>query len=519
MQAFSRLSITVLVLLALVLVGASAADAAGTVTNCSTFGSTGTVGDLAWALQGGGTVTFGCSGTIVVPQITLSQNTVLDGTGQSVTLSGNAANRVLQVDAGVTVALTGITVANGFGDVGGGILNNGTLTLTDSTVSGNTATAGSGGGIRNNGTLTLTSSTVSGNTAPGGGGLANGSFATLTLTNSTVSGNIATGVFGAGGGGILQGRGTVTLTSSTVTRNSAPSGGGIHVTGNLTLANSIIAQQVQGQDCATSGFLITTNQGYNLDSDNTCGLVQATDKPAQNPLLSPLQDNGGPTLTHGLLAGSPAIDAIPNGTNGCGTTITTDQRGAARPSGSNCDIGAFEGTVVTDTDGDGVLDDVDNCPFVANPDQLDSNGDGHGDACVPPGATVDPTTTIGANTSINTGVTIGANSDIGDNVTLGQNTTIGDGTIIGDGTTTNKNSTVGSNAIIGSGVLIGQGAVIGNNVTIDNGAQIGKNVVICDNATIAAGVRVGSDSRIGISAVVSSNVKAGSTVPGTGSCW
>jgi hypothetical protein len=106
MNGFSRLSIAVLVLLALCLTGASAADAAGNVTNCSTFGSSATVGDLAWALQGGGTVTFGCSGTIVVPEIVLSTNTILDATGQSVTVSGNNANRVLFVNSGVTVELS-----------------------------------------------------------------------------------------------------------------------------------------------------------------------------------------------------------------------------------------------------------------------------------------------------------------------------------------------------------------------------------------------------------------------------
>jgi hypothetical protein len=260
---------------------------------------------------------------------------------------------------------------------GGGILNTGTLTLTDSTVSGNTTTGG-GGGIFGDyvdadahSTITLTHSTVSGNTAGAGGGLAifGGS---LTLTHSTVSGNTSTNGLGGGlytsyasnygtlthstvsgntsygyGGGIFN-TGTLTLIHSTVSGNRALCGAGLD-TGEgttLTLTASMVAKNLDGGDCGTqciySGLFISN--GYNLDSDESCSLTAPTDRPGVDPLLGPLQKNGGPTLTHALLPGSPALGAIPWGTNGCGTTQYSDQRRRARPeaAGGACDIGAYE---------------------------------------------------------------------------------------------------------------------------------------------------------------------------------
>jgi hypothetical protein len=120
-------------------------------------------------------------------------------------------------------------------------------------------------------------------------------------------------------------------------------GGGIRNWGTLTFTSSIVAKNPDGEDCSLpSGRVIS--KGYNLDSDGSCQLTAATDHPGVDPLLGPLQDNGGPTLTHALLPGSPAIDAIPWGTNGCGTTHIGDQRWQARPEalGSSCDIGAYE---------------------------------------------------------------------------------------------------------------------------------------------------------------------------------
>jgi hypothetical protein len=125
-----------------------------------------------------------------------------------------------------------------------------------------------------------------------------------------------------------------------------------------------------------------TSHGFNLDGDGTCGLDQMTDLPDTDPMLGALMGNGGPTETHALLAGSPAIDHIPPAdcTDIAGAPVTADQRGVSVPQGAGCDIGAFE-LEEADADGDGITDDLDNCPDVANPTQADSDGDGTGDAC------------------------------------------------------------------------------------------------------------------------------------------
>ena len=109
--------------------------------------------------------------------------------------------------------------------------------------------------------------------------------------------------------------------------------------GSLTLVNAIIANNTGG-DC----LFAVSSLGHNLDSDGTCNLTATGDLSNTDPLLGPLQDNGGPTFTHTLLPGSPAIDAIPLEacTDKDGNPITTDQRGVLRPQGAACDLGAFE---------------------------------------------------------------------------------------------------------------------------------------------------------------------------------
>ncbi|MDD5272279.1 MAG: right-handed parallel beta-helix repeat-containing protein [Methylovulum sp.] len=303
--------------------------------------------------------------------------------------------RLFQVNNDGALTLSRVSVQNGKTDYanggnGGGILNSGQLTLTDTTVSGN-STYYSGGGIFSDGTLTLTNSTVSGNSAEyefdGGGGIFSGG--TLTLTNSTISGNSAAGYLG-GGGGILS-RGTLTLTNSTVSGNSSsrsygggitaygPStltnstvsgnssrsyGGGIYsrgiitltsstVSGNsagdygggiiaqhLTLTNSLIANSPSGGDCAITAFsgTLPIYKGKNLIEDGSCAVV-ANGGLQGDPRLAPLLDNGGPTRTHALLTRSSAINAADD------TVLPKqlkDQRGAKRPQGTHSDIGAFE---------------------------------------------------------------------------------------------------------------------------------------------------------------------------------
>jgi hypothetical protein len=226
-------------------------------------------------------------------------------------------------------------------DIGGGICNGcgpgtGTLTLINSIVSGNTADRGAG--LFSNATLIITGSSIISNTARSDGGLVNyaTSGGSATLTNSTLSGNTAT----SGTGGISQNAGTLIITNSTLSGNSGPVVGGFsHNGGTSTLRNTIIANSAPGADCLISGAI--TSSGHNLSSDSSCGFNASGDLQNTNPLLGPLAANGGPTPTHALLPGSPAFEA---GTNtGC---PATDQRGILRPQGIFCDIGAFERVVV-----------------------------------------------------------------------------------------------------------------------------------------------------------------------------
>jgi len=150
-----------------------------------------------------------------------------------------------------------------------------------------------------------------------------------------------------------------------------------------------------------------------------------------------------------------------------------------------------------DADGDGVADETDNCPTVANPDQADINNDGFGDACVDPTAVIsldvmlNPPVQIGAYSEINTGVTIGADSAIGTGTTLDKNITIGSEVTIGDFTLVKKGSSIGDGSEIGDYVAINQNVFIGDNVTIGDATNIGQDAVICANATIGSSVIVG----------------------------
>lgn len=209
----------------------------------------------------------------------------------------------------------------------------GTVTLEDVDISGN----GKGSGIiQLGGTLQGTNVTISDNQSFG---ILNYQTGNATLTNATISGNS----FG------VHNLGAMNLTNVTVSGNAY--GGLVNwpacCLGSpppevvLNLKNTIVADQPFGSDC--QGIAPIISLGYNLDSDGSCGLTAAGDLPNTNPMLAALALNPpGSTETQALEPGSPAIDHIPVATNGCGTTITTDQRGVARPQGAACDIGAYE---------------------------------------------------------------------------------------------------------------------------------------------------------------------------------
>jgi hypothetical protein len=254
-------------------------------------------------------------------------------------------------------AMTSTPIENNSAQYGGGICNEGQISLLGLTISSNRA-YGWGGGVRNTGNLVISESTVSANVAYDsysgaiGGGLLNEGIS--AVTNSTFSGNqvlIQSSQFSRlGGGGIYAGGRGMLLVNCTIASNSVSIlgargsglavGGGILSDGGVTVVNTVVADNQApdlGQDLCgaflSTGFdLIGNNQGATGLSINDYQNVAAN--------LGPLQDNGGPTFTHALLQGSLAI--------GGGTSVgapATDQRGVARPPG-HCDIGAFQLTTV-----------------------------------------------------------------------------------------------------------------------------------------------------------------------------
>ncbi|TWU24605.1 choice-of-anchor Q domain-containing protein [Bythopirellula polymerisocia] len=312
--------------------------------------------DLAAGGLGTDTITFDAALTgstifLVHGELVISSDVTLAGLGADVlTIDAQGMSRVIRIFDSATVAISGLTLTGGNDNRGGAIHNSdgGTVNVTSSTISGSSATSG-GGAIYNTGTLTVTDSTISGSSVPSsrGGGIFNSGMA--NVTSSTISGNLAE----YGGGIWNHSSGTVTVTSSTISGNSAiDEGGGISNNGNANVTHTIVAGNIAGSDADVFGSLNT----------NTFNLIGG------DPMLGALQDNGGPTETHALLPGSPAIDmgdiaASP----GVGNVPLFDQRGDnyGRVQNGRIDIGAFEVQPIAasaDFDGDG---DVDGRDFLA----------------------------------------------------------------------------------------------------------------------------------------------------------
>jgi hypothetical protein len=297
------------------------------------------------------TITLGST----LPTVTDTGLTIKGPGAPLLTVSGNNQFNVFVFNAS-SVNLRGLTISEGLATsflTGGGILNDGTLTVTNVTLSANSVQQGdhlsyAGGGIYNNhGTLTLNNSTLSGNTAldENGAGIFN-AYGTLNLNNCTLSGNSATQ-----GGGIFNIGGNATLTTSTLSGNTASNlGGGVDnfLYSTLTMNNTLVAGNT-GSDpdiaafaaiASTSSFnLIGDGAGVSGISDGSQGNQIGSNGNVINPLLAPLGNFGGPTQTMPLLPGSPALAA--GGTSVSGLP-TIDQRGFARQRNSTVDIGAFE---------------------------------------------------------------------------------------------------------------------------------------------------------------------------------
>lgn len=313
----------------------------------------------AYYLGGGIGHNYG-TGELNLTNCVISQNTVIATYGGGLATDGG----------GGTVNLLLCTVsANTSNFYAGGIYNGsgGIMTITESTILDNVLTidsfggAGDGGGISNDGTLAIDRSTIAYNSAERGNGGGINNQGILTVTNSTFFYNLA-----AQDGGAIESVGSTTLTNCTITLNAAAQqftsgqtrngGGGVANFGNFfstpTLRNTIVAGNDSPTNPEVAGEIFSN--GYNLIGDGTGGTIMpmdgdqigTSDAPI-DPLLGPLQDNGGPTETCALLGGSPALDA-----GGAVEGLTGDQRNMPRPvddpllepapGGDNSDIGAFE---------------------------------------------------------------------------------------------------------------------------------------------------------------------------------
>jgi CSLREA domain-containing protein len=306
----------------------------------------------------------------------IQESNALAGADSISVPAGTFGLSVADLDGSVDLDVTSSITLNGAGagtsivdagDLGRAfdILTTELVSLGNLTVQNGNAGSADGGGIRNSGAdLHLSNIALQGNDAPsatmGGGGL----FTTggsVTIADGTISGNTAGGAV-AGGGGIAANGGLVTLTNVTISGNSAPKGGAVYTTnlaaltannvtisantstngialsegGSVTFRNTIIGTN-SGTNCVAvpTGAFFTA--GHNLSSDGSCPSTGGGDLPNTDPMLGPLGDNGGTTMTHALPALSPAIDAGDD--LGC---ADTDQRGIDRPQGAHCDIGAFE---------------------------------------------------------------------------------------------------------------------------------------------------------------------------------
>ena len=261
------LSVVAVLALAIALVmvwamGGSAGADTFTVTNLNDSGPGSLRKSIADAAAGD-TITFNVTGTIILTagQLTINKDLTIEGSGSGdLSISGNNISRVFVITSGNNVTISDVTIQDVY-------------------------SFARGGGIFNEGTLTLTSSTINDNSA------------------------------GIDGGGILN------------VPASEPRPGRLLPAGTVTLTNTFIANNPSGGDCAGA----FTSLGFNLDSDGTCRLGSTGDLSNVDPRLGPLQDNGGPTFTHALLGGSPAIEAGDNSVLDPPLNLATDQRGAGFP--------------------------------------------------------------------------------------------------------------------------------------------------------------------------------------------
>ena len=306
--------------------------------------------------SGGNGLGISNNGILTVNNSTISGNIPSSGTVMGVSANFLVRNGGGIYNNG-TATVSNSTISGNDVFYGGGIYNNGTATVSNSTISGNKAfsitrgAGGFGGGIYNSksGILTVSTSTINSNSASLGLGIGGGIIneGNLVVSNSTISGN-----YSAINGGGISNSGNLTLLFSTLALNTAVLGGGVFNVGSANVRNTIISDVISSSsifgrtdDDTFRGTF--TSSGYNLigNISNSTGFDATGDivGTSLNPIdlkLAPLDFNGGPTQTLALLPDSPAIDA--GDPTVLDTDPTTDQRGLPRVSNGRADIGAFE---------------------------------------------------------------------------------------------------------------------------------------------------------------------------------
>ena len=406
------------------LFGTGTAFGAITVTNTNDSGP----GSFRQALldaSNGDTINFnltGCPCAIVITSATfvVDKDLTIIGPGADLLqIDGNRGNfgtfehPKMVMETSATVTIENLTITRGGGNGGSGIVNSGDLTLRNMAIVDNFAIHGFGGGIWNSGSLVVVNSLIADNLASeSGGGISN--FGAATIINSTITGNKAGVIFQGYGGGIYtEGSADtislLTIVNSTIVRNETDgpresfSAGGIYVRSPTfaTIHNTIVAGNRERDsndgimyDGDIVGFVLFANSNVIGHAETSGGMshgvngnIVGNNGEGTRPLFEIIQTvrlrNGGPTSTHSLVPGSPAINAGNNSlaVDENGNPLTTDQRGTGFPriGAGRVDIGAFE--VLPDSDGDGVVDEIDNCDSTPNPDQLDTDGDGLGNVC------------------------------------------------------------------------------------------------------------------------------------------
>ncbi|HUN58678.1 MAG TPA: right-handed parallel beta-helix repeat-containing protein [Candidatus Binataceae bacterium] len=267
--------------------------------------------------------------TLNLGYLTIENGNVSDGVGGGVLNSGG------------TLTVTNSTFSdNSAGDGGGGIYSAGKLSVTNSTFNSNNGSDSSGGGIYNYGTATVAKSTFDNNSADYGGGIEN--VGTASVNNSTFVGNTATEEYG---GGIDNEGSALTVTNSTFYNNSGIGAGLSNLGVSVDVKGTIMAANTGG-NCNTLRGPIT-DEGFDLDDDGSCDFSSGTTTDSAIALdPNGLQNNGGPTETVALESTSVAINQIPvadcTDQSSLPVRLLTDQRGVLRPQFTACDIGAYE---------------------------------------------------------------------------------------------------------------------------------------------------------------------------------